>query len=126
MVALANETARAGYGVLVFSGSRAACESDALLISRVMPPAPELDQTVLDRRMDLLGDLRSLSTGLDKGLEHTIPAGVGFHHAGLTTEERDFIANAYDGGVLKVCVATCSLAAGINLPARRVILHNAR
>jgi hypothetical protein len=34
--------------------------------------------------------------------------------AGLTTEERDLIAKAYDDGVLKACVATCSLAAGIN------------
>ncbi|UKZ63005.1 uncharacterized protein TrAtP1_004233 [Trichoderma atroviride] len=46
--------------------------------------------------------------------------------AGLTSEERDLIAAAYDDGTLLVCVATCSLAAGINLPARRVILHNAR
>jgi len=73
-----------------------------------------------------LGELRSLSTGLDAKLEVTIPVGVAFHHAGLTTEERELVANAYDAGVLKVCVATCSLAAGINLPARRVILHNAR
>lgn len=46
--------------------------------------------------------------------------------AGLTSEERDLIATAYDQGILKVLVATCSLAAGINLPARRVILHGAR
>ena len=46
--------------------------------------------------------------------------------AGLTGEERDIIADAYDRGVLKVIVATCSLAAGINLPARRVILQGAR
>lgn len=45
--------------------------------------------------------------------------------AGLTTEERDAIATAYDQGVIKIIVATCSLAAGINLPARRVILHGA-
>lgn len=44
----------------------------------------------------------------------------------MTTEERDLIASAYDAGTLRVIVATCSLAAGINLPARRVILHGAR
>lgn len=44
----------------------------------------------------------------------------------MTAEERDLIATAYDSSVLKVIVATCSLAAGINLPARRVILHGAR
>lgn len=46
--------------------------------------------------------------------------------AGLTSEERVIVAEAYDQGVIKVIVATCSLAAGINLPARRVILHGAR
>jgi replicative superfamily II helicase len=44
----------------------------------------------------------------------------------LTTEERDLVATAYDQGVIKVMVATCSLAVGINLPARRVILHGAK
>lgn len=126
VVALASETARAGYGVLVFASSRAGCESDALIISRTMPPLHEWDTDVQERRTDLLGDLRSLPAGLDRTLEQTISNGVAFHHAGLTTEERDLIANAYDSGAIKVCVATCSLAAGINLPARRVILHNAR
>ncbi|EGZ77129.1 P-loop containing nucleoside triphosphate hydrolase protein [Neurospora tetrasperma FGSC 2509] len=126
VVALANETARAGYGVLVFSSSRAGCESDAVLISRVLPSFQEADPLIRERRLDLLNDLRSSSTGLDPKLEQTIPCGVAFHHAGLTTEERELIANAYDAGTLKVCVATASLAAGINLPARRVILHGAR
>ncbi|KAK3953105.1 hypothetical protein QBC32DRAFT_388704 [Pseudoneurospora amorphoporcata] len=126
VVALANETARAGYGVLVFSSSRAGCESDTVVISRVLPSFHEADPLIRERRLDLLNDLRSSSTGLDPKLEQTIPCGVAFHHAGLTTEERELIANAYDAGTLKVCVATASLAAGINLPARRVILHGAR
>ncbi|KAK4165689.1 P-loop containing nucleoside triphosphate hydrolase protein [Cladorrhinum sp. PSN259] len=126
VVALANETARAGYGVLVFCSSRAGAEADALLISQTLPILSETPSTIQEKRLDLLNDLRSLATGLDPNLEKTIPSGVAFHHAGLTTEERELIANSYDTGVLKVCVATCSLAAGINLPARRVILHNAR
>lgn len=126
VVALANETARAGYGALVFASSRAGCEADSLIISRVMPTLTEMDVDIQERRTDLLGDLRSLPGGLDPTLEQTIPNGVAFHHAGLTTEERDLIASAYDSGTIKVCVATCSLAAGINLPARRVILHDAR
>lgn len=46
--------------------------------------------------------------------------------AGLTSEEREIVAEAYDQGIIRVIVATCSLAAGINLPARRVILQGAR
>ncbi len=126
VVALANETVRSGYGAMVFCSSRQGCESDARLISRVLPTVQELDPDTYERRLDLIGELRSLSTGLDPTLGETIPSGVAFHHAGMTTEERDLIASAYDAGVLKVITATCSLAAGINLPARRVILHNAR
>ncbi|KAG5943895.1 hypothetical protein E4U53_006987 [Claviceps sorghi] len=117
VVSLAYESARMGYGVLIFAGSRGMCESDARWVSRVMPQPHELDAHVLEKRLDLLGDLRSLSTGVDPVLEET---------AGLTSEERELIAGAYDSGVILVCVATCSLAAGINLPARRVILHNVK
>ena len=46
--------------------------------------------------------------------------------AGMTSEEKDIIAEVFDKGLLKVLVATSSLAAGINLPARRVILQEAR
>ncbi|KAL5594468.1 hypothetical protein BROUX41_001401 [Berkeleyomyces rouxiae] len=126
VVALACETATRGYGVLVFSSSRSGCETVAKWISRALPDPEKLPFKILEPRLDLVDALAGLSTGLDHVLAEAIPHGVGFHHAGITTEERDMIAEAYDKGVLKVCVATCSLAAGINLPARRVILHNAR
>ncbi|KAK8930386.1 DNA polymerase theta [Metarhizium anisopliae] len=80
VVSLAHETACMGYGVLVFAGSRGVCESDARWISRVMPPLHELAAEVLKKRLDLLGDLRSLSTGADPVLEETVLYGVAFHH----------------------------------------------
>lgn len=126
VVSLASETAKAGYGALVFASSRYGCETDARWIAKVMPTLDELESGLVEKRIEVMAELRSLGTGIDPVLEETVPMGVAFHHAGLTTEERDIIANAYDAGTLKVCVATCSLAAGINLPARRVILHNAR
>ncbi|KAJ9212476.1 hypothetical protein DTO166G4_5968 [Paecilomyces variotii] len=126
MVALAVETATAGYGALVFCGSRHACQINAALISEAMPEPANLDPGVLERRLDLLADLQSLPSGLDPAFQNTILKGVAFHHAGLTTEERELVARAYDQGILRVLVATCSLAAGVNLPARRVIMHGAR
>lgn len=126
VVSLAYESASMGHGVLIFAGSRGVCESDARWVSRVMPPSHELETNILDKRLNLLGDLRSLGTEVDPVLEETVLSGVAFHHAGLTSEERDLIAAAYDSGIILVCVATCSLAAGINLPARRVILHNVK
>ncbi|KKZ60187.1 DNA polymerase theta subunit [[Emmonsia] crescens] len=126
MVSLALETALSGYGALVFCGSRQACQSNAMLISDAMPDETMLGKDILELRMDLIAGLQSLPCGLDPVLQNTVIKGVAFHHAGLTTEERDLIAEAYDKGILRVLIATCSLAAGINLPARRVILCGAR
>ena len=143
VVSLAIETAAAGYGALVFCGGRQGCQSMAALISEAMPCGLAVDEGILDKRKDVIGELRSLPVGLDETLAKTIIRGVAFHRllyttqwkyhkrlifsdAGLTIEERDVVAEAYDKGVIKVIVATCSLAAGINLPARRVILQGAR
>ncbi|KAL6356458.1 hypothetical protein LRP88_10054 [Fusarium phalaenopsidis] len=79
VVTLACETATSGFGALVFAGSRGMCESDARWISRAMPPPNELRPEVVDRRMDLLGELRGLNTGIDPVLEETVLYGVAFH-----------------------------------------------
>ncbi|KAJ5678441.1 Helicase C-terminal [Penicillium maclennaniae] len=125
MVALAVETAAAGFGALVFCGSRGACQIHAATISEAMP-LPLVGSDEMNKRVDLIAELRSLACGLDPVLQKTVIKGAGFHHAGMTTEERELIAQAYDQGVLRVLVATCSLAAGVNLPARRVIVNGAR
>ncbi|KAL8762062.1 MAG: hypothetical protein Q9184_001870 [Pyrenodesmia sp. 2 TL-2023] len=121
VVALAVETANQGYGALVFCGGRQACQNTALLVSQAMPGC---NGGLLEQRQDIVHDLRGLPVGFDEALEKTVPRGVAFHR--LTIEEREILARAYDTRVISVIVATCSLAAGINLPARRVILNGAR
>jgi replicative superfamily II helicase len=79
VVALANETVRAGYGVLIFCSSRSGCESDARMVARVLPDIQDVDPEVAEKREDLLGDLRSLPSGIDPVLADTIPSGVAFH-----------------------------------------------
>lgn len=84
VVALAHETASSGFGALVFAGSRGVCEADARCISRVMPEPDGLSPDLVGKRKDLLGDLRSLSTGVDPVLEETVLYGVAFHRKATT------------------------------------------
>ncbi len=79
VVALAIETVRDGYGVLIFCGHRQGCQSTALLVSEAMPGKECNIDEVLDRRKDVLSDLRSLAVGLDEILGKTIIKGVAFH-----------------------------------------------
>lgn len=60
----------------------------------------------------------------DATLERLMRAGVAWHHAGLTLEERAHVEAGYRTGSICVLCATSTLAAGINLPARRVILRS--
>lgn len=83
VVTLAHETATAGFGVLVFAGSRGICEANARWISRVMPRPHEISPVLLNKRVDLLNDLRNSSTGLDPTLEETVLLGVAFHRESL-------------------------------------------
>lgn len=78
MVALAVETAAAGFGALVFCGSRGACQIHAATISEAMP-LPSTGSDEMSRRLDLLAEMRSLACGLDPVLENTIIKGAGFH-----------------------------------------------
>lgn len=56
-------------------------------------------------------------------LERLIHAGIGYHHAGMVREERACVEDGFRDGSLSVIVATTTLAAGVNLPAERVILR---
>lgn len=118
IVKLATGPVVEGHGVLVFCDSKYRCESLALILAEFVP-YEHLEEGVLEKRADLIGNLATGMTGMDPTLEKTIPAGVAFHHAGMTTEERELIAEAYDMGVVKLICCTPTMAAGVNLPARR-------
>ena len=53
-------------------------------------------------------------------------SGVAFHHAGLDNQERALVEDCFKDNLLKVIVATPTLAAGVNLPSRRVIIRDYR
>ena len=62
------------------------------------------------------------STITDASLRHTLSFGVGLHHAGLASKDRETVERMFLNGDIQVLCATATLAWGVNLPAHLVIV----
>ncbi len=115
------DTVKGGGQCIVFVNSRRSTESLADKHSKSMR---ELSPNPLsDKDVKLLeGDADSTSLG--RKLASCVKSGVAFHNAGLTYSQRRYVEEAFRKGEIKCIFATPTLAAGINLPARRVIVRD--
>ncbi|MFB6190809.1 MAG: DEAD/DEAH box helicase, partial [Candidatus Nanohaloarchaea archaeon] len=57
-------------------------------------------------------------------LAENVREGAAFHHAGLLPEQRSLVEEAFREGLIRTVSATPTLAAGVNLPAFRVIIRD--
>ncbi len=74
---------------------------------------------------ELEANLKRIKGG-NAELQKVVKCGIAFHHAGLLPKERISIENAYRRRIIKVIFTTSTLSAGINMPARAVIIKDFR
>ncbi|MHA1629653.1 MAG: DEAD/DEAH box helicase [Candidatus Heimdallarchaeota archaeon] len=121
-VNLAFETIKNSGQALVFANTRASAQAAAervgQSVSKLLKPEERETLEELADRIVTLGEKTSLAERLAKAIQK----GVAFHHAGLKPEHRKLIENYFKSNQIKCVCATPTLAAGVNLPARRVII----
>ncbi|XP_061439125.1 helicase POLQ-like isoform X2 [Rhineura floridana] len=110
------------YSCLVFCPTKKNCENVAEMICKHLNR--DCKKLKEKEKHDVIAVLANICNGrLCPVLKRTIPYGIAYHHSGLTSDERKWIEEAYSSGILCLLTCTSTLAAGVNLPARRVILR---
>jgi helicase len=115
---LCRDTIDEGGQCLVFVSSRRNAEAFAKRAGNALAyETPELSGYA-DR-------LRKIAeTEMGKILAACVERGAAFHHAGLSRGERSIVEEAFRRGFIKTIASTPTLAAGLNLPARRVVIRD--
>ena len=110
---------------LVFVGTRRSAEAQAKKLSKnIGRRLDDEDRKILERFSEKIKKNADEATSVDSNISKLISNGVAYHHAGLTNRQRRIIEEAFKSKSLKALCATPTLAAGVNLPAKRVIIRD--
>ncbi|CAL4088227.1 unnamed protein product, partial [Meganyctiphanes norvegica] len=111
------------HSCLVFCPTRRNCEALAQLICSILPK--ELTKVKRSEKISLYRALEEEGGGtVCPVLRKTLPYGVAYHHSGLTEGERRLLEEGFSRTTVCCITCTSTLAAGVNLPARRVIIRS--
>ncbi len=102
---------------LMFCFSRSQCWTTA----EMLKGKSLIDKSRQKELADILNET-DFSTGVGPKLKQILMRGVGVHHAGVLPRYRRIVEDLFQQKLLSICVCTETLAAGINLPARSVVL----
>ncbi|HJJ80531.1 MAG TPA: ATP-dependent DNA helicase [Methanocorpusculum sp.] len=112
------DTAEEGGQCLVFVSSRRSAEAFAKKAAAALKKSsPELD-----RYSEIIAKADVTASG--KILSEAVKKGAAFHHAGLPRAARAAVEEGFRKGEIVSISSTPTLAAGLNLPARRVIVRD--
>jgi helicase len=123
---IALDILKQGGQALIFTQTRRNAVSYGKNISKVLS---RKISTSLKKDLKTVADKILTSgerTGLSEILAEQVKLGTAFHHAGLNASHRRLIEESFKDGKIKILSATPTLAAGVNLPARVVLISNYR
>ncbi len=121
------DTLRGKGQVLIFVNSRRSAQAVSKQVSMAVASVLTPDETkeLKDISKKILGSSGE-STKLCQKLADAVTTGAAFHHAGLKPHQRELVEENFKRNIIKVISCTPTLAAGVNLPARRAIIRDCK
>jgi len=119
------DTVKGKGQAIIFVNSRRSTQSVCRQISKEV--GGTLTETERDRLAKLGQEIVGApgeSTKVCRKLGEMVCHGVAFHHAGLKPSQRKLVEDHFRENLIKVICSTPTLAAGVNLPARRAIIRD--
>jgi len=107
--------------ILVFLNRRKSTQQTAQNLKNLVKT--QLSETELKACKKVEEKLNKIK-GRNAELRKAVKCGIAFHHAGLLPKERKLIEDAYRKHIIKVICCTTTLSAGVNVPARVVIVKD--
>lgn len=120
---LAIEGVLEGGQSLVFCNTRKSVVASARNIGKKYRKYLSSDEKIILDELSTAIMRAGERTTLSEELADVVKDGVGFHHAGLHNQHRKLVESAFKERKIKVITASPTLAAGVNLPGRRVIIR---
>lgn len=125
VVNLSLETLKEGGQALIFVNTRRAAESVARKASSAVTQfLSEQEKESLKKLSGQIIEISVEPTQSCKKLVEYVNNGVAFHHSGVIPLQRKFVEDAFRTHKIKLVIATLTLAMGLDLPARRVIIRD--
>ena len=124
--AIVKEALDSGGQCLIFVNTRKSSESLAASLGSLVEEMKGTRSDDLAKISKRLISEQEEPTTLGNKLGKCIRNGCAFHHAGLTNPQRRLVEASFKKSLIRCIVATPTLAAGINLPARTVIVRDVR
>jgi helicase len=124
-VDLALETVKEAGQALIFVNTRKATEAVARTASGQLGDSfSEAEARYLAKLSKEVLKASPEPTRLCRKLAEYVARGAAFHHAGINYAQRKLVEDAFRANRLKVIASTTTLAMGLNLPSRRVIIRD--
>ncbi len=121
---LVMSTVQSNGQVIVFHRTRREAEAEATRLAKDVGRQLRVEERgSIDLEMD---SLEHWDTSLPPELKVVIHDGIAYHHAGLGARARRLVERMFLKGMIRVICATTTLASGMDLPARTVVLASAR